>query len=456
MFWRVDYSIILVVSTLIDFTCSNMMVRYKEKSRRKPWLWLSIFSNLAILFTFKYYNFFNTALQDLATVIDIPYVTPAFELLLPMGISFYTFQTMSYSIDVYNGRTKAEKHIGVFGLFVTFFPQLVAGPIERADNLLKQIREDHQFNRKCATQGLQLILWGLLKKIVIADRIAIIVDQVYTNPTEYESISLIIATILFAVQIYCDFSGYSDIAIGSAQVLGFKLMENFRSPYFSKSIKEFWARWHISLSTWFRDFLYIPLGGNRVLKWRWYYNLFIVFIISGLWHGANWTFIIWGALHGVYQIFGYLTARQRDALIRILGINKQNILFKLAQTVTTFALVCFAWIFFRSNNIGDAWHIINEIFFSLPEDIYAVLRKPEARREMLYFGSTRSKLLLVAFIPILIFITLDYFKSNETLFPFFHKQPVIIRWASYYVAIGLIIYLAETEVTNRQFIYFQF
>ncbi|MEJ8801761.1 MBOAT family O-acyltransferase [Pontibacter sp. H249] len=456
MFWRVDYAIILVISTLIDYLCSRMMDTYplEQSSRRKPWLWLSMLSNLGILFTFKYYNFFNTAARDLAQVLDVPYAAPAFELLLPMGISFYTFQTMSYSIDVYYGHIKAERHLGIFALFVTFFPQLVAGPIERAGNLLDQLKQKHDFNYQRVTDGLKLMAWGLFKKVVIADRLAVMVNEVYNNPTEYEGIPLIIATVFFAFQIYCDFSGYSDIAIGSAQVMGFKLMENFRRPYFSKSIREFWGRWHISLSTWFRDYLYIPLGGNRVLKWRWYYNIFIVFLVSGFWHGANWTFIVWGALHGFYQIFGFITADNRNAVIKNSDLTRFPALYKAVQVGTTFALVCFAWIFFRANSITDAWYIITHMFSGLTESAKAILLNINfARHKILYLGQEKEVFFLaLVFIAILIIIELA--KRGQSLRFKLAKSPTYFRWALTYALILIILLFGFYQ--SNEFIYFQF
>ncbi|PTX10677.1 D-alanyl-lipoteichoic acid acyltransferase DltB (MBOAT superfamily) [Pontibacter mucosus] len=455
MFWRVDYAIILVISTLIDYVCGRMMDRYSEEERtkRKPWLWLSLLSNLGILFTFKYYNFFNTAAKDLADVLGVSYAAPAFELLLPMGISFYTFQTMSYSIDVYYGRQKAERHLGIFALFVTFFPQLVAGPIERAGNLLGQLKEKHEFDYDRVTNGLKLIAWGLFKKVVIADRLALMVNQVYNNPTDYEGIPLIIATVFFAFQIYCDFSGYSDIAIGTAQVMGFRLMENFRRPYFSKSIREFWSRWHISLSTWFRDYLYIPLGGNRVVKWRWYYNLFVVFLVSGLWHGANWTFIVWGALHGFYQVFGLLTAKRRDALVERLGLNRNRTFYKALQVITTFALVCLAWVFFRANTISDAWYITTHMFQNLAGSTKEFVTQ-------LAFGGVEHLRWLdrKEFILALLFIGVmegaHYLQRNRKLRLHITDFNPVLRWGLYSVCLLILIYFGV--FSSNEFIYFQF
>ncbi|MBD1396936.1 MBOAT family protein [Pontibacter sp. JH31] len=455
MFWRVDYAIILVISTLVDYLCGRMMDRYSEEDRhkRKPWLWLSLLSNLGILFTFKYYNFFNGAASDLAGLLGVGYAAPAFELLLPMGISFYTFQTMSYSIDVYYGRIKAEKHLGIFALFVTFFPQLVAGPIERAGNLLGQLKQKNDFDYDRVTGGLKLMAWGLFKKVVVADRLAVMVNTVYNNPTDYEGIPLIIATVFFAFQIYCDFSGYSDMAIGAAQVMGFNLMENFRRPYFSKSIKEFWGRWHISLSTWFRDYLYIPLGGNRVLKWRWYYNIFVVFLVSGFWHGANWTFLVWGALHGFYQVFGEVTKHQRNGLAQSLGLTKSARVYNDLQMATTFSLVCLAWVFFRANSIGDAWYITTHMFSGLGESVNTIVYNVDGlRKSWLILGQT-PVIFMIAVTVILVLLVLDWLKDSNVNVSL-NLLPSPMRIVAYGTIIAFIFLFGRFDET--EFIYFQF
>lgn len=452
MSWKPAYTLILVASTIIDYTCGRMMGRYpdEDKPRRKPWLYLSLFANLGVLLLFKYYNFFNDSARDLATALDVPYAMPAFELLLPMGISFYTFQTMSYSIDVYNGRIKPERHIGVFALFVSFFPQLVAGPIERAGNLLGQLHQGHTFKYERVVAGLRRMAWGFFKKIVIADNLAMMVNSVYNNPTEYDGISHILATVFFAFQIYCDFSGYSDIAIGAAQVMGFNLMENFRSPYFSKSISEFWNRWHISLSTWFRDYLYIPLGGNRVVKWRWYYNLFITFLISGLWHGANWTFIVWGALHGFYLVFAILTAKQRNALAKRVGLLQHPQLYKWVQVLTVFFLVCFSWIFFRANNITDAFYIIAQSA--------SVVTNPGQLTALDWshaiFMDQGFKIFAVSILAIAIMETVHLIQRNGSVSQLIMQRPAWVRWGMYYAAI--IAVLLFGQFGHQEFIYFQF
>ena len=289
---------------------------------------------------------------------------PELNFLLPVGISFYTFQTLSYTIDVYKGVKEPERHLGKFALYVAFFPQLVAGPIERSTRLLPQMHQHFKFDYERVKNGILQMCWGFFKKVVIADRLAEYVNMVYNNTGDYGGIHYIIATVFFAFQIYCDFSGYSDIAIGSASIMGYDLMRNFKRPYLAQNIREFWSRWHISLSTWFRDYLYIPLGGNRVVKWRWYYNLFITFLISGLWHGANWTFVVWGGLHGFYLVFAIWTANIRKRMNKFV-FGEKVFLHNFVQVIITIILAWFAWIFFRANTIGDAFLIINKIISQL-------------------------------------------------------------------------------------------
>ncbi|HEX9151874.1 MAG TPA: MBOAT family O-acyltransferase, partial [Flavobacterium sp.] len=321
---------------------------------------MSLIANIGVLAVFKYYNFLNENLSFLIGSLGYQNKIPFLYILLPIGLSFHTFQAMSYTIEVYRGNYKAEKNFGIYALYVMFFPQLVAGPIERPQNILPQFHIKQYLNYEDLTAGFRLMLWGFFKKIVIADRLAVYVDSVYNNAERHSGITLLIATIFFAFQIYCDFSGYSDIALGTARVMGYRLMLNFRRPYLSRSIKEFWSRWHISLSTWFRDYLYIPLGGNRVSKPRWYLNIFIVFMISGLWHGASWTYIIWGALHGFYQVFGLLADKLKEKIPSLsLKPGPLQIIFQIGLT---FILATFAWIFFRANSVQDAFTIVNGIF----------------------------------------------------------------------------------------------
>ena len=312
-----------------------------------------------------------------------------------MGLSFHTFQAMSYTIEVYRGRQKAERHFGIYALYVMFYPQLVAGPIERPQNLIHQFYEEHRFDYDRVVSGLQLIAWGLFKKVVVADRLAKVVNVVYAGPSQYGGPPLVIATVFFAFQIFCDFSGYSDIAIGSARVMGFTLMNNFNRPYHSQSIAEFWRRWHISLSTWFRDYVYIPLGGNRLSVPRWYANILVVFLVSGLWHGARWTYVIWGALHGIFLIVGAVTEKFRARITAAIGLGRHPFFHNPLRVLFTFALVNLGWIFFRASSVRDAWQILTRLFTGWTDICtFAGLRKLPH-----HIGSTRQNLTLCLCCP---------------------------------------------------------
>ena len=449
MCWKVEYIVLIIISTLIDYFVAQKMEGIAEKSGKKKWLYLSLLSNLGILFGFKYFNFINENIQNIFDSFNIFYNVPAFEVLLPVGISFYTFQTLSYTIDVYNGKTKAQNHLGIFAVFVSFFPQLVAGPIERSNRLLPQFFIKHDFNYTRVKYGLQQMLWGFFKKVVIADRLAIVVDGVYNNLDNYSGFPLVIATIFFTFQIYCDFSGYSDIAIGSARVMGFELMENFKRPYFSKSISEFWKRWHISLSTWFRDYLYIPLGGNKVVKWKWYYNLFITFLVSGFWHGANWTFIAWGALHGVYLIFAILLVKPKEYILLKLNLKGSKI-HHLYQVLFTFILASFAWIFFRANNISDAIYVISNLFTDISDYTSFDLMRLKLRG----LGVSQNNI-LISFGLIAIMEVFNLYERGGDVWKKLEKKSKLIRWSVYYAILFAILFLAPySRVSN--FIYFQF
>ncbi|MBZ0108749.1 MAG: MBOAT family protein [Candidatus Scalindua rubra] len=372
--WKVNYAILLVTSTIVDYTAGMLMVRFPKKGiGRKCLLTSSLVANLGMLFTFKYYNFVSANLQELCDRFDTIYHVPQLDILLPLGISFYTFQTINYTIDVYRGHIEPEKHLGRFAVYVAFFPQLVAGPIERASHLIPQFLQDHRFNYQRLVDGFRIMLWGFFLKVVVADRLAVYVDNVYSAPHQYHGAPLLLATYFFAFQIYADFAGYSAIAIGSAKIMGFDLMENFRYPYLAASVSEFWKRWHISLSTWFRDYVYIPMGGNRVSKSRWIYNIMVLFLISGVWHGANWTFLVWGAIHGVYLITYLRTKRLQVKILRIIGIENKPRFKKILAVFLTFHLVLVAWIFFRANSIEDAGTILSNMVSGLPYDIYRFL-----------------------------------------------------------------------------------
>lgn len=362
MSWNPKYAMLMGLSTFITYLSGLLIGRENQKKALKNlWVFLSMTSNLAILFFFKYFHFFIENVNRILATTGMELLTPTFDVILPVGISFYTFQALSYTMDVYRGDIYVEKNFIKYALFVSFFPQLVAGPIERSKNLLIQISKKHPFDYERVKTGLMYILWGLFLKMVIADRVAILVNTVYNNYTEYAGFQLIIATVFFGIQIYCDFASYSIIAIGSAKVMGFQLMDNFRQPYFSKSIAEFWHRWHISLSSWFRDYLYIPLGGNRKGTARKYLNIMIVFLVSGLWHGANWTFVIWGFLHGAFQVIGQITRPWKIWITDRLGINRQRASYQLAQILITFGLANFAWIFFRAPSLSVATGILSRM-----------------------------------------------------------------------------------------------
>jgi D-alanyl-lipoteichoic acid acyltransferase DltB (MBOAT superfamily) len=351
--WDWKFLSLILFSTIVDFFIGLKLKNEDHIVKRRALLWVSIFVNIGLLGFFKYYNFFLDNFVTAFSFFGLKINASSLNIILPVGISFYTFQTLSYTIDIFKRKMSPTKNFIAFSAFVSFFPQLVAGPIERACHLLPQFYEKKQFKYLNFTEGLKQILWGLFKKIVIADRLAIVVNEIYNNPNEYHGFTLIFGTVLFAFQIYCDFSGYSQIAIGTSKLFGFDLMKNFNMPYLSSSLSEFWRRWHISLSTWFRDYLYIPLGGNRKPKLRIYLNILLVFIISGFWHGAKWTFIIWGAIHGIILILEIIFNKVK------LPSNKLLNSFKI---IRVFIIVCLGWIFFRANNLNDAVHILSEIF----------------------------------------------------------------------------------------------
>lgn len=369
MCWNPKYIALILFSTVITYLCGLGIEWVKQKEweesvkvrRKKTLVIISLVLNLAILFLFKYVHFFIGSVNIMLKPIGIRLQDSFFDILLPVGISFYTFQALGYTIDVYRGDIYAEKNFFYYALFVSFFPQLVAGPIERSKNLLKQLKQPADFQMERARDGFLLMLWGYFLKVVLADRIAIFVDCVYGSPEVYEGLFLIIATVLFAFQIYCDFAGYSVIAAGAAEILGINLMENFNAPYFSVSVSEFWRRWHISLSTWFRDYLYIPLGGNRKGALRKYANLMIVFLTSGLWHGANLTYVIWGGLNGIFQVVGDATRGLRTRINTVLHMKPDRLSHKLMQILFTFILVDFAWIFFRASSLKQAFIIIRSM-----------------------------------------------------------------------------------------------
>lgn len=454
--WEPKYLLLILTSVFITWV-SGILMTNKSQRYKKNVLFVSLLTNLGILFFFKYYNFFANNMNLIYTKFHIHTQLPAFNVLLPVGISFYTFQALGYSIDVYRGTVKPEKNIITYALFVTFFPQLVAGPIERTEHLLPQFKINHDFDYTRVTDGLKLALWGMFKKIVIADQLAIYVDKVYSSPTEYQSIALIIATVFFAFQILCDFSGYSDIAIGCAKILGFSLNKNFDSPYLARNIADFWKRWHISLSTWFRDYLYIPLGGNRCTPLRHYLNLFITFLLSGLWHGANTTFILWGIIHGLFLIIGNI----KNKLYKTLHIRLPSQgAISLLQIVFTFTCVCFAWIFFRADSLKDALYIISSLRNS-GSQIHTLLYELVT----LQFGKGLFSTITIGFSHmyiavsvVLIFLVIytEIIKQNKSIILWIDNKHIAVRWTLYYVlSIAILVKLLMSNYA-APFLYFQF
>ena len=429
------YIFILALTILVDYVAAILMER-QTGSKRKLLLVVSIVSTALILFVFKYFNFFNDTFSSVAQLFSYQVPAYVYNIILPIGLSFHTFQSMAYVIEVYRGNQKAEKNFVIYSLYVMFYPQLVAGPIERPQNLIHQFYEAHDFNYQNVTEGLKQMAWGFFKKLVIADRLAIYVNEVYNHPGKYEGAPVILATIFFAYQIYCDFSGYSDIAIGAARVMGFRLMKNFDNPYSSQSVTEFWRRWHISLSSWFKDYLFIPLGGSRVAVKKIYLNLAIVFVISGLWHGANWTFIVWGSLHALYVIaerfFGIATDKSSTEN------STSNFYYKIPRQLFTFFLVCFAWIFFRANTVSDAFTLISSaLHFS--------------------FHSTNLPapgILYYCFSGIIILEIVQSLMKEKEFFSLLMSHPRWIRITAYHLLIISI--LAFGVFNNSSFIYFQF
>jgi len=449
------YILILLAMILIDYFAA-IKIEETESKKKKRYLVFSIISTCLVLFVFKYFNFFNANMTSMAKFFHWNYPINTLNIILPIGLSFHTFQSLSYVIEVYRGNQKAERNFGIYSLYVMFYPQLVAGPIERPQNLLVQFREKHTFDYVRVTDGLKLIAWGMFKKVVIADRLAVYVNQVYGHPHNYSSFPLIIATLFFTYQIYCDFSGYSDIAIGSAQVMGFRLVQNFNRPYFSKSISEFWQRWHISLSTWFKDYLYISMGGNRVSKWRLYFNLFITFLIGGLWHGANWTFIFWGVLNGFYLIFAVVTKKVRNTINVLLGITRFPVLHKFFQVCTTFTLIAIGWIFFRADTIHDAFYILKHIFIGFGHDLQAVVANENNARLSLIYLSKGKFALLVFLLPVIVMEMVYLFQRGRKIREFVAQRPVWIRWSAYYLLIMAMLVFGQYAGEKQQFIYFQF
>jgi len=438
--WDWRFLSLIIFSTVVDYLIGQRLRTEDKQSKRKVLLWTSIVVNLGFLGFFKYYNFFLENFVDAFSLFGMQINANSLNIILPVGISFYTFQTLSYTIDVYRKKLEPTKDFMAFSAFVCFFPQLVAGPIERATNLLPQFYKKRTFEYHKAVNGMRQILWGLFKKVVIADNCAEFANQIFNNSADMNGSALVLGAIFFTFQIYGDFSGYSDIAIGTSRLFGFDLKQNFANPYFSRDIAEFWRRWHISLSTWFRDYLYIPLGGSRGGTWMKVRNTFAIFLVSGFWHGANWTFIIWGALNAIYFLPLLLTNNNRKNL----GVVAEGKLLpsfrELFAMLTTFTLTVFAWIFFRAENVGLAFSYIGEIF---SESLFTI--------PYIKDGTNSYPIIILTSL----FVCVEWFGRSDKFA--IEKLPDVlnkeIRHVFYYVILLLIAYF---ETDGNQFIYFQF
>ncbi|RAR69301.1 MBOAT family O-acyltransferase [Flavobacterium aciduliphilum] len=438
--WDWRFLFLLIFSTQLDYYTGIKIFNSTRRTNKKIWLWISVGVNLGFLGVFKYYNFFAESFEQAMSLLGIKTSLGSLKVILPVGISFYTFHGLSYVIDIYYDRIKPERNFINYSLFVSFFPLLVAGPIERATHLLPQIVKKRDFNYRNAVDGLRQILWGLFKKIVIANNCAEFADTIFNNNSHQSGSTIILGALFFTYQIYCDFSGYSDIALGTAKLFGIDLLRNFSYPYFSRDIAEFWRRWHISLSSWFKDYLYIPLGGSKGGMWLKIRNTFIIFIVSGFWHGANWTFIIWGLLNAIYIMPSIIFNTNRN---NIEIVAKGNFFPNFREIISigiTFTVTVFAWIFFRASNVTNAFLYIKEIFS------YSILSLPK------FEGMKNSYvILLLTFIMFFIeWFGREYQYGLAFVSKFKHRK---MRWFMYYLLIFIIIYYSGKE---QQFIYFQF
>lgn len=436
MSWNPKYVVLILLTTVTAYVAALLLEKQNNKTERKGILVTTLLVCLGVLFFFKYFNFASASVTAFLEMFSIHLHPVTLNLLLPVGISFYTFQTLSYVIDVYKGKVRPEKHFGIFATFISFFPQLVAGPIERTNNLLPQITSEKEFDYDLAIQGARQMLWGFFKKIAVADVVAVYVDAAYGNLLQCTGLDLFLAVFFFTIQIYCDFSGYSDIAIGTAKLFGINLMTNFSSPYFATSVKEFWSRWHISLSTWFRDYVYIPLGGSRCSAFRNYINIMITFLVSGLWHGANWTFVFWGGIHGLAQV-----------VEKAFSFDKKDkgALFKAVSWFVVFVFCNFAWVFFRADSFGDALYVIQHAVPGIDSitSFFQINMGPDKRTLRYIFA-------VIAIVAAYDFIALkqDVINSLKN-----KKIPCLIIE---YALVILIIAAMIDGTGSNQFVYFQF
>jgi D-alanyl-lipoteichoic acid acyltransferase DltB (MBOAT superfamily) len=441
MCWRVEHLLVLMGATLVTYLAALGIQRATSQTAKKLYLGVCLGADIGTLFFYKYFDFFMRSLNDVLASWNLLLNLPLFKLLLPIGLSFYTFQLVAYAVDVFRGGVPAQTHLGRFALFVSFWPQILAGPIGRAGELMPQFKRAPGFDERRVVHGLRLMLWGVFKKVVIADHLALYVDQVYAHLQTYHGLPLTVAAIFYTIQIYCDFSGYTDLARGAAQVMGFDLMENFRRPYFAKSMREFWQRWHISLSTWFRDYVYIPLGGRRVAPWRWYANLMLTFILSGLWHGANWTFVIWGAMHGACLVLEYMTGGFQQRLADGLIKDPNSRWHPAIQAAITFALICLAWVFFRSQSTADALYWISHMFWLTAGQTGVAV--------------TGAAAFIWSILLIVLLLAVELKQRQIPLTAYLERWPVAARWSVYTVVLWAVV-IGTVFGVRQEFIYFQF
>lgn len=444
MSWNVKYVVLILFTTVVSYATALLLEKTGDIKKRRRLLVWTLVACLGVLFVFKYFNFFSTSFAEILSAFTPTQVHPlTLKLLLPVGISFYTFQTLSYVIDVYRGDIEAERHFGYYATFVSFFPQLVAGPIERTKNLLPQIRQMHTFDEAQALYGAKLMLWGFFKKLAIADNLAYYVDRIFSDVYGYSGFSFFLSVFFFSIQIYCDFSGYSDIARGTAKLMGIDLMDNFKSPFFSMSVREVWERWHISLSTWFRDYVYIPLGGSRNGKMRRNINLMLTFVLSGLWHGANWTYVLWGGVNGLGQIieerFGIGKKKPEKAFARVL------------QTLAVFVFFVLSTTFFRAQSIAESGYIWMHLLDGITDPVH-YLWKGFADINMykeILFGCC-----VLFFLPLAYY---DYIaiKNNKNGVEVLDEKSKLFQWC-FWLLIGLITLFLSPKGVPEDFVYFQF
>lgn len=454
-FSDIKYSVVLLTCTSLSYLAGRMIAKAEDHRRKKSWMLLGVILNIGILVLFRYLNPFFDSIHSAAAITGLHFTFRGIELLYPVGISFYTLQAISYLLDVYNEKVKAEKNFGLYAVYVSFFPQLLSGPIERYDHLKPQLLNPEPFKYQEFVDSLVRIGWGLFKKIVIADRLAVVANTVFAAPRNFNSPKLIVAIIAFAFQIYIDFSAYSDIAIGTANILGIHLVENFKRPYFAKSIVDFWRRWHISLSNWLRDYIFIPLNyKHRRKKARKLWtsiDVMITFLISGVWHGANWTFVIWGALHGIYQTIEILTQSIRDRLIEKFKIDRTTLAHQTIQILLTFALVCFTWLFFKAESVSDAVHIIQSIVTLEGVTIESAWTFKDGSLGL----DGKDFWMMTHAVWLLIFV--EWLQGKYNLLVELNKQPTYFRWLVYYLlffSITIFGFYGETGAVD--FVYFRF